>query len=419
MTMKQFRGPVRRPGDAGYDTQRAAFNPNLDARPVLVAEATGAADVRAAVTWARDRDLPLAVQATGHGTHVRANGALLLKTGRMSTVLIDPDRRAAKVGPGARWREVISAAAPFGLVPLAGTSPSVGVAGYTFGGGQGLLSRTFGLAADGLVRADVVTADGELVTATRDRSPELFWALRGGGGNFGVATSLEVRLHPVSTVYSGVARFPIERAADTIAFYREWTRTVPDTLTVGIVLDQSETFTVKVIHAGDAGDARNLLRPLWSVAGEPVSDELKTVRYHEIALPSAAPRHFDLYDRLPDPMIDDLVGVVRGESTMIEIKHWGGAMASAVDAGPAGHRTVPFSVTVSAGAGATDPIAQYATGGSFLNFLHDPARVHTAFTPENHLGLRAVKRAYDPDNVFRANLNITPLESAADRKSVV
>lgn len=406
--IKQFRGPVHRPGDAGYDAQRAAFNPNLDARPVLVAEATGAADVRAAVTWARNNDVPLAVQATGHGTHVPADGALLLKTGRMATVLIDPDRRVAKVGPGARWGEVISAAAPFGLVPLSGTSPSVGVAGYTFGGGQGLLSRTFGLAADSLVRADVVTAYGEQVIASADRSPELFWALRGGGGNFGVATSLEVRLYPVSTVYSGVARFPVERAAETIAFYEEWTRTVPDTLTAGIVLDQSDTFAVKVIHAGDAASARKLLRPLWSIAGTPVSDELNTVRYREIVLPSAAPRHFDLYQRLPEPMIDDLVGVVRGESTMIEIKHWGGAIAKTEGAGPAAHRDVPFSVTVSGGAGVTDPIAHYAHGGSFLNFLHDPERVHTAYTPANFQRLRAVKRAYDPENLFRANLNIAP-----------
>src|SRR6266540_638048 len=136
----KFRGPVHHPGDEQYDAQRAAFNPNLDARPLLVAEATGAADVRTAVTWARRHDVPLAVQATGHGTKVPSNGGLLIKTHRMATVLVDPSRRVAKVGPGARWGDVVAAAAPFGLAPLSGDTASVGVAGYTFGGGFGMLS---------------------------------------------------------------------------------------------------------------------------------------------------------------------------------------------------------------------------------------------------------------------------------------
>ncbi|HEV2784095.1 MAG TPA: FAD-binding oxidoreductase [Actinophytocola sp.] len=394
-----FRGRVLRPGDGDYDTQRAAVNPGLDARPVLVAEAAGPRDVQAAVTWARTTGVPLAVQATGHGTHVPSDGALLLKTSRMAGVLVDPDRRAARAGPGTRWAEVITAAAPFGLAPLSGTAPGVGVAGYTLGGGFGQLSRAFGLAAESLVRADVVTADGSLVTVSRERHPELFWALRGGGGNFGVVTSLEFRLHPVAEVYAGVARFPVERAAEFLARYRDWAPTAPDELSTGVLLGQGRTFTVKVLHIGDGAAARRALRPLWS---EPVHEELRAVAYADVKLPALPPFGFGLFDTLPDPVID---GIVVAE-TQVEIKQWGGALARPVaDAGPAGHPTAQFSVS---GPGAAEAIGRRGNGGSFLNFLHDPAAVRTAFTPESFRRLRAVKRAYDPDNVFHVNLNIRP-----------
>jgi FAD/FMN-containing dehydrogenase len=405
-----FSGPIHRPGDADYDGQRAALNPALDARPVLVAEATSPADVRAAVAWARTHDVPLAVQSTGHGTHVPAHGGLLIKTSRMATVLVDPDRRIAKVGAGARWGDVVAAAAPFGLIPLSGTSPAVGVAGYTFGGGFGLLSRTFGLAADSLVRADLVTADGDVVTATRDRNADLFWAVRGGGGNFGVATSLEIRLHPVTEVYAGVVRFPVERAAETLAYYGEWAASEPNELTTAVLLDQSDTFGIKVMYVGDATDAGRALSPLWSVAGTPVAGGLKRTGYADVALPSVAPRNFDLYRSVSGPVADELVDLVGDDDSVVgvEVKHWGGAIATATDAGPAAHRDVPFSVAVNGPAESLARVRRHSTGGSFLNFLHNPAAIETAYTPDNYRRLGEVKRDWDPDNVFRTNLNIRP-----------
>jgi FAD/FMN-containing dehydrogenase len=153
-------GPVHLPGDAGYDEQRRSLFPGMDPRPAVVVEASGPADVRAAVVAAQDHDLPFAVQATGHGTRVPSDGGVLLKTSQMASVLLDPDRRVARVGPGVRWSQVIAAAAPFGLVPLSGSSQSVGVTGYTLGGGVGWLSRKHGFAADSVLRAEVVTADG-------------------------------------------------------------------------------------------------------------------------------------------------------------------------------------------------------------------------------------------------------------------
>lgn len=175
---------------------------------------------RAGLTGHDDADQP--VQATGHGTRVPADGGLLLKTSGMATVLVDPDRRIALVGPGARWADVLAAAGPFGLAPLSGSSPTVGVAGYTLGGGVGWLSRRYGFAADNVTRAEVVTADGRIVTARADRNADLFWALRGGGGNFGVVTRLEFRLYPVARVYAGTVTFPASRAADLLAWYGEW-----------------------------------------------------------------------------------------------------------------------------------------------------------------------------------------------------
>ncbi|HEY8112210.1 MAG TPA: FAD-binding oxidoreductase, partial [Actinomycetes bacterium] len=213
-------GAVYLPGDHGYDERRRPLSPAIDPRPAMVVEAAGPADVRAAVVAARENCLPFAVQATGHGTYVPSDGGILLKTAGMASVLVDPDRAIARVGPGARWSQVIAAAAPFGLVPLSGSAPSVGVTGFTLGGGVGWLSRKFGFAADSVVRAEVVTADGRLVTATADRHPDLLWALRGGGANFGVVTALEFRLYPVAHVYGGISYFAADRGAETIQRYR-------------------------------------------------------------------------------------------------------------------------------------------------------------------------------------------------------
>jgi FAD/FMN-containing dehydrogenase len=399
-----FRGPVHVPGEDGYDRQRASLDPAFDARPVIIAEATGPGDVRAAVNWARARDLPIAVQATGHGTHVPSDGGLLLKTTRMATVLVDPDRRIAKVGAGAVWGDVLAAAAPFGLAPVSGSSPAVGVAGFTTGGGLGALSRRYGFGADNLLRADVVTAAGELVTTSPDRHPGLFWALRGGGGNFGVVTSLEIRLHPVAEVYAGHALFPIERAADVLTRYRDWAPTMPEELTCTVAL-HGGTVAIRATYIGRPTAALQALRPLWKVAGRPLADTFATTGCAQATVPGTAPRNFDLFHALSDDVIDTVLAVA-GEAAAVEVRHWGGAMARPTpDAGPAGHRDVPFSITVD---GPAEPLWQHATGGSFLNFLHDPAAIETAYPAADYQRLREIKAAYDPANTFHHNLNIPP-----------
>ena len=409
------------PGHSEYDNQRRAINPALDPRPVAVAEASGVADVQEAVRLARDEGLPLAVQSTGHGTHVPANRALLLKTSRMATVLVDPDRRVARVGAGATWGQVLAAAAPFGLAPLSGSSPTVGVTGYTLGGGVGWLSRLHGFAADSLLRAAMVTADGELVFADADQEPELFWALRGGGGNFGVVTGLEFQLYPVRQVYAGTSYFDFERAPDTLGRYADWLDEAPDELSTAVLLTRMpetpevpqrirgrRVLAIRAMYAGDAAEAEHHLAALRAVAGPALVEGFDAMSYADARMGGTPPRHLELLNGLPDSLIGSLVEAIESASvSTIELRHWGGAMGRGD--GPAGHRSAPLSVI----ADTPDPdlieaLQPWATGGSFLNFLSDPSRTESAYTPENYARLREIKADWDPDNIFSFGHNIAP-----------
>jgi FAD/FMN-containing dehydrogenase len=407
-------GPVYFPGDEGYDEQRKPLKPTLDPRPAVVVRAAGTADVRAAVLAARRHGLPFAVQATGHGTHVAHDGSLLLRTGAMASVLVDPDRRIARVGPGARWADVLAAAAPFGLAPLSGSSPDVGVTGYTLGGGIGWLARRHGLASDSVLRAMVVTASGELEIAGPDRNADLFWALRGGGGSFGVVTGLEFRLYPLSRVYAGAVTFGRERAAETLTFYREWVERIPDALSTAVLLNRDGSLVVKAMYAGSADRGRALLEPLWTVAGPVREDGMRVVGYAQAAMGGTFARTFDQVRTLDDDLVAALVAE---PDTTVEIRHWGGRIARV--RGAAAHRDAPLSVildTVPSQRSAT-ALSRAGIGSSFLNFLGDPARTHTAFTAENWAELRRIKATVDPDNVFRAGHAIPPATTMAAVKA--
>jgi FAD/FMN-containing dehydrogenase len=422
-----FTGLVHRPGDARYDELRRPLNPLLDPRPAVVVEAARAGDVQAAVVTARDAGLPIAVQATGHGLRDAYDGGVLINTSAMTTVLVDPDRRTARVGAGATWGQVIAAAAPFGLAPLSGSSPSVGVAGFTLGGGVGWLSRRHGFAADSLIRAEVVTAVGDVVSASAGENADLFWALRGGGGNFGIATALEFRLHPVAQVYAGTSYFAVERSGETIARYRDWAAGAPDSLSTALLItsipDSADVpeplrgrraLALRIMHAGEPREAERLIEPLRAAAGPALLDGFRRARYGDVAIGGTAARHLDLLEDLPDAVVDFLVEAARDEGLAIptiEIRHWGGAMAApGPDAGPAGHRHVPFSVIANVAEPAlAETLRPHATGGSFLNLLHDTGATATAYTPADHRRLRALKTAWDPANVFSRGHNIAPL----------
>lgn len=408
-------GAVYVPGDAEY-----AGKQSYRGTPALVVEAGTPAEVRSAVSVAREYGLPLTVQSTGHGTVVAPDGGLLLRTSRMAQVLVDPDRRIARVGAGARWSEVIAAAEPFGLAPLSGDTPSVGVVGYTLGGGLSWLSRRYGFAADSLLRVDLVTADGRSVTASADRNTELFWAVKGGGGNFGVVTSLEFRLYHVPEVYGGSAVFPIERAADALTFLAEHGEELPDALSLSLVVTRNAGadvpgLIVRAVHADGAAAGERALRPLLDVVGAPVSGGFRRMRYSEVSgIGGTPPRGFAMYDHLSPELVERVVdSVTRPDSgvSALEIKHWGGAIAWPTDPapGPVSHRDVPFVMKLDASPDAVADLAEYATGHSYLNFLSDTTRTASAYTEDNHRRLRAVKTAYDPDNLFHRNHNIPPV----------
>jgi FAD/FMN-containing dehydrogenase len=421
-----FGGAVTLPGEPGYDELRRPLDPALDPRPAIVAEATGARDVQAAVVAAREGDLAVAVQATGHGQHLSYDGGLLIDTSTMATVLVDPDRQTARVGPGATWGQVIAAAAPFGLAPVSGSSPSVGVTGFTLGGGLGWLSREYGFAADSVVRAEVVTAAGRRISVSAGEHPDLFWALRGGGGGFGLVTSLEFRLHPVERVYAGTSYFAAERAAETLAAYREWVEDAPDAVSSAILItrlpDSAEVapalrgepvLALRLMHAGDPDEAERVIAPLRAAAGPALVDGFRVAPYAGVAMGGTPPRHLDLLERLADPVIDFLVEAVSDDGlgiSTVEVRHWGGAMARpAADAGPVGHREVPFSVIADvADPALVETLRPHATGGSFLNFLSDTDRTAAAHAPADLSRLSAVKASYDPDNVFRLNHTVLP-----------
>lgn len=227
-------GEVIAPGDAGYDDGRAAFNVAFEHRPALVVMAEGAADVVAAVRFAAGHGLDLAVQATGHGVVLPADDALLINTARMTGVTVDPEARTARIEAGTRWGEVLAATQAHGLAPLLGSSPTVGAVGYTLGGGLGWLARKYGLAADSAVSFEVVTAEGEQLTASAEENTELFWGLRGGGGGLAIVTAMTVRLFPVEMVYGGGLIYPGEMAADVMRRWRDWLPSLPEEMTSSV-----------------------------------------------------------------------------------------------------------------------------------------------------------------------------------------
>jgi FAD/FMN-containing dehydrogenase len=410
---RHFDGEVHRPGDPRYDELRRPLDPALDPRPALVVEAMGAPDVQRAVLTARDAGAPVSVQATGHGLRRSYDGGVLINTSAMSAVLVDPDRRLARVGAGATWGQVIEAAAPFGLAPLSGSAPSVGVTGFTLGGGIGWLSRRHGFAADSVVRAEVVTAAGNRIAVSADEHPDLFWALRGGGGSLGVVTGLEFGLHPVAQVYAGTTYFSFDHAAETLAAYRDWAGQAPDDISTALLITRlpdsgRRVLALRLMHAGDAEQAERLIAPLRAAAGPALLEGFSEQRFGDASMGGTAPRHLDLFERLPDEVLDFLVEAGEDDGlgiSTIELRHWGGAMARPqTGAGPVSDRRARFSVIADSAAPAlAETLRPHALGGAFLNFLSDPSRTASAYTAGDWQRLREVKATYDPQGVFSRN----------------
>ncbi|PWW21943.1 FAD/FMN-containing dehydrogenase [Geodermatophilus normandii] len=437
----RVHGPVYVAGDEGLAAEVAAWNLAVTHTPAVAVGATCAADVAAAVSFATAQGLPVAVQATGHGPVRNADGALVVTTRRMQGVGVDPVRRTARVEAGVKWQKVVAAAAEHGLIGLCGSSSDVGVVGYTLGGGMGSLGRRHGFAADAVVSVEMVTADGVLRTVRADTEPELFWAVRGGKGNFGVVTALEFELFPVPALVAGGLFFAGRDAAAVLHAYRTWAPTLPEEVGTSIAvlrlppleelpppLRGQTVVHLRYVYAGeDPALGAALVAPMES-AGEvllggvgPVPPTALDAVHMDPTDPMPAWEKGMLLADLPAEAVDAFLAAagpdVQVPLVMAEIRQMGGALARPArvpDAVPG--RDAAWSVFVigpmvpelaevvpAVGRGVLAALAPWAAPGGMVNFLGDvsgPDEVLAAWSPEAAERLLAVKRAVDPGDVF-------------------
>ncbi|RPK83952.1 MULTISPECIES: FAD-binding protein [Streptomyces] len=456
---EEVRGAVLVPGDPGFDAGCAGFQTGYHHRPSVLVRATGPEDVVAAVTYAAAHGMPIAVQATGHGLSVPLDGGMLISTGDLTGVTVDAPARTARIAAGTRVHAVVDAAARHGLAPLNGSSPDVSAVGYLLGGGLGLLARQFGYAADHVRAVGIVTADGRHRHVTADQDPDLFWAVRGAGANFGVVTSIETGLVPVSRLYGGELTFDTARTPDILDAYLRWTGTLPEELTSSVStigypdvtavpapLRGRHVAHVRVAYTGDARTGQELLAPLRA-AGPRLRDTLGEMPYTECADIYRDPRHPHAY--LGDNvLVRDLgaeAAAALARSTgpgapvrrVLDIRHLGGALGrpSAVpDA--VGHRTARYLVRVLTPLDGTSTQEAQAAHrevldvlaperlGRFHNLVYggcadgaDPDPSADFWEPADHRRLAELKARHDPGNLFRCNRNILPQRLPGARAS--
>lgn len=430
------------PHDPNWNEARRAWNLAVDQQPAAVALPESAEDVAAIVRWARTRGLRIAPQGTGHAAAAMGSLAhtVLVKTERMRGVEIDPERRVARVEAGVLWGEVVEAAAEHGLAALAGSSPDVGVVGYTLGGGIGWLGRRYGLAANNVVAVELVNADGDHVRVDADHEPELFWALRGGGGSFGIVTAVEFSLFPVSEVYAGILFFPLERGRELLRAWRRWVEDVPEEVTsVGRFLQippipdipehlRGRSFAVvEATFLLEQSEAEELLRPLRELG--PAMDTFATIPVEELRhlhmdpeqpVPGAGDGM--LLEDFPEEAIDAMVGAAGSGSgsplLSVEIRHLGGALRRAeaahgalasIEAGFAMYG-VGMAMTPEMGAAVKahvevvqSALSKWDAGRDYLNFTERRERAERFYGEVTHRRLQAVKAEVDPEDVFRSN----------------
>jgi FAD/FMN-containing dehydrogenase len=438
-----------RPEDDDYDERRALFNAMIDKRPRLIASCETPDDVRAALERARNDDLEVAVRSGGHSVAGMStvDGGLVVDLRPMKSVDIDPDARTARVGAGVTWSEFDRVAQEHGLATTGGRVSSTGVSGFTLGGGSGWLDRKYGLACDNLIGADLVTADGRQLRADEEHHPDLFWALRGGGGNFGVATSLDFRLHPVGpTVLAGLFGWPASASEEVARAYRDWADGAPEELGSWLMMltGPPEDFvpphlqgeiliTIAVLWAGDPAEGEEYVAPLRRL--QPPLDLVGPQPYAEFQCILDDPpgnRHYwsaDYHDELPDEALGVFVAsALRPPSDLTQqiVFGWGGAASrvSDDDTPMVGRHSNwvshPFAVWEDAADDAANiewvrqfrrDIAPYTNGGVYLNFIGDEGagRIRNAFGDAKLNRLMEIKGEYDPENVFRGNQNIQPL----------
>ncbi len=431
-----------------YDEERSVFNAMIDRHPAVIAKCESASDVQEALELARTQDLPVAVRAGGHsvaGFSVN-DGGVVIDVRRMTATEVDPDRGTARVAAGATWGEFDRACQAHGVATTGGRVSTTGVAGLTLGGGSGWLERAYGLTCDNLVSVDLVTADGREITASDTENPDLFWALHGGGGNFGVATSFEFRVHPVGPdVLAGLLIWPGDAGGDVGRLYRDLAFDAPDELGSALVFltGPPEEFipvhlrgrtvaAIAICWAGDIGEGQEVIAPLRS--HRPEVDLVGPMPYVDFQCmiddPPGLGNYWsaDYHDTFPDEALDTFVKYGferRSDHTQQILIPWGGAIARVPDdQTPMTHRDVrwithPFAMweasedatpNIEWAQGFRRDIARYTNGGVYLNFIgHEgEERLRAAYGDAKYARLQAVKADWDPGNVFQGNQNIRP-----------
>jgi hypothetical protein len=446
---EQLTGTVTAPGDAGWDAARRAWNLAVDQRPAAVAEPETVADVVAVVRFARACGLRVAAQGTGHAAAPlgELSDTILVKTHRMRAVDVDPGARRVRVQAGAVWADVAIAASEHGLAALAGSSADVGVVGYSLGGGLSWLARKHGLAANSITTIQLVTADGRIVCADADHHADLFWALRGGGGSFGIVTAIELELYPVAEVYAGMLAFDWERAGEVLRAWREWARTAPDEISTSARLVQVPPLpdipeplrgrglvVIDGAYLGEKADGIEVLAPLRALG--PEVDTFAMIPPAELLdihmdPPGPVPTAGDgaLLDELPAEAIDALVAVAGPGSgsplLSVELRHLGGAVGRVQD----GHGAIAaldadfalFAVgmaldneaaaAVRAHVGTIKhALSEWDRGWRFLNYTESAIDTRSAFPATAYRRLQAVKTLVDPDDLIRSNHPIRPID---------
>ncbi len=450
ITLEGFAGELLRDGDPGYDEARTVFNAAIDRRPALIARCTGVADVQAALGYAREQSLPVSVRCGGHSVagHAVVDGGVMIDVRPINRVRVDPDQRIAWCGGGANWAELDRETQAFGLAVTGGRLGDTGVGGLTLGGGSGWLERKCGFTVDSVIGAEVVTADGRLVVTDEERNPELLWALKGGGGNFGVVTGFTFRLHEVGPlVYGGMLMFPGDSAVEVLKAYRAFMEDAPDEVCGGtaIISAPPEEFVPEPVrgkpviaiiccYVGAPEEGERAFAPMKELG--PAVEMVGPMPYavvQQLIAPGNPPgrRQYwkagflgELSDASIETFVRRAVDKVSPFTACLMLP-LGGAFARVAESEtPLAYRNAKWDYHVlSQWEDAGDDerniewtrdfdaaMAEFAEAGVYVNFVAEPSgsAIEAGFGPEKYKRLVAVKDEYDPDNLFRSNTNIPP-----------
>ena len=443
-TIAEDLGTVLVAGDDGFDAARQAFNLLVDQRPVAVALPTDEREVAAVVRAARRQGLQIAAQCTGHNAAPLGSlhDTVLINTSRLTGVRIDASARTVRAGAATKWEDVVPQLSELGLAALHGSSPDVGIVGYSLGGGIGWLARSHGLQCNSVTAIELVTADGDLVRTDHNHEPDLFWALRGGGGNFGVVTAIEFAVYPISTIYAGALFFPYERAGEVVRAWRDGLPAMPDTMTTWCSIlhfpdlpfvpepVRGGSFTVVMgAYTGSEVAGSELLADLRGLG--PLMDTFALVApagLAELAMDPPAPLPYqsanDIVGDLPDEAIHALVQASGPQSGLValQLRHLGGALQRRPE-GAGARADLPGHIVAFAVGMVIDEMTAQVLGrtlsvvravlatehtGRYASFVEEPADADAFFDPATWSRLRAIKSLYDPEDVIRGNHHVPP-----------